>query len=372
MPNHYEVLGVPRDADADTIKKAYRKLAREHHPDATGGDPAAEERFKQIGEAYAVLSDPEKRRRYDLGGDPNAAGFGAGGFGDLNSIFESFFGGAGFGGAAQRQRQHPGDGRDLGVEVRVTLAEAVHGTRTSVTAATRARCPDCLGEGCAPGTYRRTCARCGGAGQLRQQRQTLLGTMVTATTCPACGGAGEGPTDPCRTCRGDGRVTTEDEVEIEVPAGIDDGQTLRISGRGEPGVRGGRDGDLYVTVRVQPHPVFERHGADLACELKLSIPQAVLGTTLEVDTLDGPVELRIPPGTPHGATLRLGGHGASSLRSRGRGDLLIVVSLEVPRALTDEQRAVYEQLAELEGSQPGDPSPSRGFFGRLRDTILGE
>lgn len=370
MPNHYELLGVPRDADAETIKKAYRKLAREHHPDATGGDAEAEEHFKRVGEAYSVLSDPEKRRLYDMGADPNA-GFGGGGFGagfgDLGSIFESFFGGQ----QQTRQRQHPGDGRDLGVEVRVTLADAVTGTRATVDAATRSRCSVCLGEGCEPGTYRKQCARCGGAGQIRQQRQTLLGTMVTASTCTACAGAGEGPTDPCRACRGDGRVTTNEQIEIEVPAGIDDGQTLRLSGRGEPGVRGGRDGDLYVTVRVAAHEIFERHGADLACELRISIPQAVLGADIEVDTLDGPVPLHVPAGTAHGKTLRLQGHGASSLRSRGRGDLLIVVNVEVPRRLTDEQRALYTQLADLDGSEIGEDAP-KGFFGRLRDTILGE
>lgn len=363
MSTLYELLGVASDADQESIKKAYRKLAREYHPD-TNKDPDAEERFKAIGEAYSVLSDPAKRRQYDHGGN----GF-EGGIGDIGSIFESFFGG-GFGGR-HRQPEHSGAGRDLGAQVVLDLSEAVFGTKSKVKVSTRDRCGTCNGEGSKPGTYRRTCSRCGGAGQIRQQRQTLLGMMVSQTTCPDCAGAGEGPSDPCVDCRGDGRVMTAKEIEIEIPPGIDDGQTLKVAGSGDPGVRGGRTGDLYVTVRVRDHEVFERHGNDLACELRITVPQAVLGTELEVQTLDGPVKLTVPAGTQHGATLRLRGHGAASLRSRSRGDLIAVVRVALPTKLSHEERAMYEKLADLEGNEVGGEE-QKSFFGRLRDTILGE
>lgn len=371
MQDLYTVLGVPRDADTETIKRAYKRLAREHHPDANPGDHAAEERFKELNQAYAVLSDPVRRQRYDLTGDPDGTGtpFGGNqGFGDLGQIFESFFGGGsgGFGGTAQRG--HPGDGRDLAVDVQIELADAVFGAQRSVRTSTFDRCDRCLGEGAEPGTYRGSCATCGGTGQLRQQRQTLLGTVVSQRVCPACAGAGEAPTDPCQACGGDGRTNAEREVEISIPAGVEDGVTLRVRGQGEPGVRGGRDGDLFVRLHVAAHDIFERRGADLVCELPISVTQGVLGAEVDVETLDGPASLQVPPGTADGAVLRMRGLGASSVRSRGRGDLLVVIRVRIPTKLSEEERALYEQLADLHDEDHGE---GRGLFARLRDSLRG-
>lgn len=370
MTDLYTILEVPRDADAETLKKAYKRLARAHHPDANPGDDHAEERFKALNEAYAVLSDPQRRRMYDQTGDPNGRVAGGdpfgGGFGDLGQIFESFFGG---GGGGRPQRSHAGDGRDLAVDVRITLHDAVFGTTRSVSADTLDRCDACLGEGAEPGTYRGTCATCQGAGQLRQQRQTLLGTVVSQRTCPACLGAGEAPTNPCRACGGDGRTSATRDVEIVIPLGIDDGATLRVRGRGEPGVRGGRDGDLYVRIHVTPHEVFERRGTDLVCELSIPVTQAILGAQVEVDTIDGPVTLGVPAGTVDGSVLRMRGHGASGLEGRGgRGDLLVVIRLLIPSKLNDQERALVEELAALRGESHEE---QRGLFGRLRDTLRG-
>lgn len=371
MADPYATLGVARNADAEEIKKAYRKLARDHHPDANHDDPHAEERFKELNQAYAILSDPERRQRFDLTGDPDGAGggFQGGGFGDLGQIFESFFGG-GFGGARAGAQTHAGDGRDLAVEVRIDLAAAVAGTRAAVTTDALDRCDVCLGEGCEPGTYRGRCGTCQGTGQLRQQRQTLLGTMVTARTCPSCLGAGEAPSDPCARCHGDGRVAVHRELEVEVPAGVEDGTTLRLRGRGEPGVRGGGTGDLFVRIRVAAHEVFERRGDDLVCELQIPLTRAVLGADLEIDTIDGTEMLRIPAGTNDGMVLRVAGRGAANVRSGRRGDLLVVARLVVPAKLSEEERALYEQLAVLRGNEPA--ADGRGLFARLRDSLRGE
>jgi molecular chaperone DnaJ len=370
MPDYYAVLEIPRDADAETIKRAYKRLARAHHPDANPGDEHAEERFKQINEAYAVLSDPGRRQRYDTTGNPDGMGGGdpfAGGFGDLGSIFESFFGGGGgFGG--QTRRGHPGDGRDLAVDLRIDLKDAVFGAEREITADTLDRCKRCLGEGAEPGTYRGRCTTCAGTGQLRQQRQTMLGTVVTQRVCPSCQGAGEAPTSPCSDCGGDGRTPDTREVRIEIPAGVDDGATLRVKGRGEPGVRGGRDGDLFVRLHVAPHDVFERRGADLICELRIPVTQAVLGAEVAVDTLDGETTLSIPAGTSDGTILRMSGQGAAELQSRRRGDLLVVVRVDIPKKLSEEERALFEKIADLRGEAH---SEAKGLFARLRDSLRG-
>lgn len=370
MPDYYAILGVRKDADQDEIKRAYRKLARESHPDANPHDQHAEERFKQVAEAYDVLSDPEKRQRYDTFGDAGASGSPFGGFGDLGNIMESFFGGSPFGRQRGRARTSAVAGQDIGVAVTLTLDEAVFGARRTIATTVLARCQRCNGDGCEPGTFRSRCTTCGGQGELRATRQTILGTVMTSRPCVTCEGAGEAPAVPCATCAGEGRVHDTRDVPLEVPPGVDDGTTLRLRGRGEQGVRGGPDGDLFVRIEVRPHEVFRRDGADLRCELIVPLSQAVLGAEIPVQTLDGEETIRIAPGTQHGAVIRVRGHGAARLDSRARGDLLVHVSVEIPRHLTADERALFERLAEIRGeSVTGE---QRGIFRRVRDSILGE
>lgn len=377
MPDYYAILGVDRTVGTDEVKKAFRRLARESHPDANPGDPHAEERFKQLNEAYEVLSDPLKRQRYDTFGDVGAGagvsgGFSGGGFGfgDLGDIMESFFGGSPFGRARTRPRTSAVAGQDVSVGLRLTLEEAVFGCRQPIELRALARCDRCSGDGCEPGTFRRRCSTCGGTGELRSSRQTLLGTVMTARPCGTCGGAGEAPAVPCTACRGAGRVEKTTTVTLDIPAGVSDGMTLRLHGRGEQGARGGPDGDLFVTVRVLPHEVFEREGDDLVCDLAVPLTQAVLGAEIPVKTLDGDETVRIPPGTRHGTIVTIRGRGAHRLDGRGRGDLLVHVSVEIPTRLDPEQRELFEKLAALRGeSVTGEQG---GIFRRLRDSLRGQ
>lgn len=368
-PDHYAVLGVPRDATADDIKKAYRRLARESHPDANPDDPHAEERFKEIGQAYAILSDPDKRARFDRFGDAGIPQGGAG-FGDAFDIFEAFFGGSPFGRARPQRRTSAVPGQDLGIAVVLTLEEAVSGVRRQIDVDGVDVCERCAGAGTEPGTSRAHCATCQGQGEIRQTRNTILGTVMTSRPCPACGGAGEAPTDPCTGCRGAGRVRAQRTLTVDIPAGVDDGTTLRLRGRGEAGVRGGGDGDLFVQISVAPHDVFVRDGADLRCQLDLPLTQAVLGAEIEVPTLDGVATVKVAPGTQHGAVLRVRGHGAGTVDGRTRGDLLVHVALNVPKHLSPQERELFEQIAQLRGEAVG--GDERGLLGRLRDTFLGQ
>lgn len=365
MPDYYAILGVPRDANTDEIRRAYRRLARESHPDANPGDPHAEERFKQIGEAYEVLSDPGKRERYDTFGDPNAA---SGGFGGLGDIMEAFFGSP-FGAARTRAPTSAVGGSDLVTDATLTLEESVFGAKRQIEMAARVRCERCTGEGSEPGTYRARCGRCAGQGEVRSTRQTILGTVMTARPCPACGGAGEAPSSPCERCKGRGRVNGLRSVTVEVPAGVRDGMTLRISAQGEAGVRGGRDGDLYVRIHIEPHRLFEQDGDDLVCALRIPLSTAVLGGTGTVPTLDGEVPITIAAGTQHGTVIRLRGHGAARTSPRGRGDLLVGIEVEIPVARNAEERALFERLAELRGEEVR--GRGKGILGRLRETFGG-
>lgn len=372
MPDYYAVLGIDRTAGPDEIKKAFRRLARDSHPDANPDDPHAEERFKQLNEAYEVLSDPAKRQRYDTFGDanPGAGGFGGGfGFGDLGDIMESFFGGSPFGRARTRPRTSAVQGEDVAVGVRLTLEEAVFGTQQPIELRALAACDRCNGDGCEPGTFRSRCPACGGAGEIRSTRQTLLGTVMTSRPCGPCGGAGEAPSVPCTACRGSGRVEKTDTVTVEIPAGVADGMTLRLRGRGEQGVRGGATGDLFVSIRVLPHEVFEREGDDLVCDLAVPLTQAVLGAEIPVKTLDGEETVKIAPGTQHGTIVKLRGQGAHRLDGRGRGDVLVHVSVEIPKHVGSEERELFEKLAAVRGeSVTGEQG---GIFRRLRDTLRG-
>jgi molecular chaperone DnaJ len=366
--DYYALLGVDRSASPDELKKAYRRLARELHPD-TNPDPTAEERFKEIALAYETLSDPERRRRYDTFG-PDAARGGSGGFdpfagAGVGDIFDAFFGGGSpFGGGRSAGPSGPPKGSDLELAIELEFVEAVFGVAKEVSIRLPVPCDACEATGAAPGTSPQTCTDCNGSGQVRRVRQSILGQMVTAGPCTRCGGLGQVITAPCTTCRGDGRVTAERTYTVDVPQGVDDGTTLRLSGRGSAGPRGGPAGDLYVHLRVRPHDRFERHGADLVDELHVPMTQAALGTTITYETLDGEEELTIGPGTHTGRVFRLRQKGVPHVNGRGRGDLHVRVVVDTPDDLDDEQEELLRQLAERRG-EPVAP-PEHGLLSRLK------
>jgi molecular chaperone DnaJ len=349
--DYYERLGVSRDASETEIKKAFRRLARELHPDVNGHDPEAEEKFKAAAEAYEVLSDPERRATYDRYGAEGlrSGGFQPSGFGSFADIFDAFFGGGGadiFGGGGMGGgRGGPAQGGDVAATAAIDLAEAARGTTVEVAYDAVVLCSTCRGNGAEPGTPIETCARCGGAGQLRAVTRTPFGQVVRATVCDTCGGDGRVPAQPCQACRGRGRVVDHVTVSVDVPAGIADGQRIRITGRGHAGEAGGPPGDLYVLVRVREDERFMRDGDDLVTVVDVSAPHAALGTAIEVPTLDGPVELEIPAGIQPHETLTLRGKGMPALRRGRHGDLRVVVNVVTPRRLSDEQRDLLEQLA---------------------------
>lgn len=369
--DYYELLGISRSATDDEIKRAYRRLARELHPDVNPGDPGAEARFKEITVAHETLRDPERRRRYDLFG-PDEAGTaaGAGPMGevfDLGDLFGAFFGGDAFG-ARQRGSAGPPRGADAQAVLELTLTEAAFGITTSVPLRLPIVCARCKGDGCEPGTHPARCETCAGTGQVRQVRRSILGQIVTAGPCMTCGASGTVIHNPCPDCRGEGRVVAESQLEVEVPAGIDDGQRLRLTGRGPAGPRGGLPGDLYVTVRVLPHPAFERRGDDLFHVRRVAMTQAVLGARFVVDTLDGPEELVVPAGTQPGRVFRLKGRGVPALRGRGRGDLLVQIDVEVPDRLTEDEAELLRRFAALRGDDVTEPSEG-GLFSRIRSAF---
>jgi molecular chaperone DnaJ len=347
--NLYDVLGVSRDATQDDIRKAYRRLAREHHPDVNR-DPEAERRFKEINLAYQTLSDPARRRQYDLfGGEglsPDLFGFG-----DLGDIVEAFFGPSPFGRARTRHRGRTDRGSDLRVTLSLTFEDAVFGASKEVPVNGLRLCDRCGGTGCEPGTHPSRCSTCGGSGEVSDVRRSVFGTVMTSRTCGTCEGTGEEITSPCLTCRGDGRVPSGRIVTVEVPAGVADGMELRMEGAGEDGRGGGPQGDLYLTLAVDPHPVFERRGQDIVGVLEVPVMAAVVGVEVEVDTLDGPATVTVPPGTRAGTVLRVKGAGVPNLGRRGRGDLLLQVDLDVPAKLGREERRLVEDLAERRGER---------------------
>ncbi len=361
--DYYELLEVSREATSDELKKAYRRLARQYHPDANPDDPDAEARFKEISEAYAVLSDTDARARYDRFGPDGLRGGGGGdafNF-DLNDIFENFFGGNPFGGGGRARRPSgPPRGQDQEIVLDLEFEEAIFGADQRVELRTAVRCEGCDGSGAAPGTSARTCSTCDGAGQVRQVRQSLLGQMMTTSPCPSCSGLGEEIPDPCDECHGEGRHMADKSYEVRVPAGVDTGSTLRLTGRAA-GPRGGDAGDLYVHLRVRDSDRFVREGDHLIAEQPISMLQAALGARLDFETLDGPEELAIPPGTQPGEVLRLRGLGVPRLegRGRGRGDLLISLRVEIPTKLSKDERR---------GETVADPA-DKGLLGKLRSAF---
>jgi molecular chaperone DnaJ len=374
--DYYELLGVARNATPDELKKAYRKLARELHPD-TNPDPTAEERFKEINTAYETLSDPERRQRYDMFGadQPGMGGagfdpFGGGGAGGLGDIFEAFFGGQGgspFGGGRGGGRGGPPRGADLEVALDLEFTEAVFGVSREMSVRVPVTCSTCSGSGAKPGTSPQTCAQCNGTGQVRRVRQSILGQMVTAGPCTTCHGMGETIAEPCSDCRGEGRKTEERTFTVDVPAGVDSGSTLRLSGRGAAGPRGGQNGDLYVHLRVAADKRFERAGYDLVEELHVPMTQAALGAHLQYETLDGTEDLVLPTGTQTGRVFRLRGRGVPHVNDRGRGDLLVRVVVDTPSSLSDDEEELLRKLAALRGD---DVAPQeQGFFSKIRSAF---
>jgi len=374
--DYYEILGVGRDADDAEIKKAFRRLARELHPDRNQEDPQAEEKFKELAEAYEVLSDAQRRRTYDAYGHEGLRTGGYSpdfeGFGSFSDIFSAFFGGGGFESAfgGGRRAGHGGmvHGADVAVAAEIDLADVAHGAEVEVAYEIESVCETCRGNGAEPGTPILTCPQCQGAGQVQAVTRTRFGSLVRTALCDRCGGDGRIAEQPCETCRGAGRVRDERRVTVRIPAGIEDGQRVRLSGRGHAGERGGPPGDLYVTVRVQEDERFVRQGEHLVTVLDVPAPQAALGTTLEVPTLEGPATVEVPAGTQPGEVITLRGQGLPRLGGNGRhGDLQVVVNVCVPRRLTRRQRELYERLSEslTEDNHRSD----EGMFSKLRRLV---
>jgi molecular chaperone DnaJ len=368
VSDYYEVLGLSRNASDADIKRAFRELARRYHPDGNPNDPSAEERFKEISIAYETLGDPERRRQYDVFGEvPRGSGAGqAGGdpFG-FGGIFDAFFGGDAFG--MRRGPTGPTRGPDAEAVVELDLGAAAFGSTVPIDVRLPVPCSRCDGSGCEPGTHPSRCDVCGGSGEVRQVRRSILGQIVTASPCGVCEGTGRRILSQCRDCRGDGRVLAERTIEVEVPAGVDNGQRLRLSGRGAAAPRGGQPGDLYVTIRVAQSKEFERQGEHLVRVQRISVAQAALGAVVAVPTLEDDHELTIPPGTQPGQVFRVKGAGIPSLRGRGRGDLMVRVEVEVPTKMSDDEAAVFLRLAELRGDEVAPPE--KGVLSKLRSAF---
>lgn len=377
--DYYEVLGVSKTASDDEIKKAYRKKAKENHPDLNPGDKEAEARFKEAGEAYEVLGDPDKRKRYDqfgfAGVDPNY-GAGAGGYGDfggfggfsdfsdLGSIFSDFFGG---GGSTSQRRNAPSRGESIRSSVTLEFEEAAFGCKKEINISRIETCPDCNGTGAENSADIETCSRCKGRGSVTSVRQTAFGAIQQSSTCPQCGGTGKIIKNPCTKCKGKGKIRRNKKIEVNIPAGIDDGQTISIGGQGNAGSNGGPSGDLLVTVSVRDHAIFEREGSSIYCEIPVTFVQAALGAELEVPTLDGKVKYTMPEGTQTGTVFRLRGKGVPVLNSKGRGDQYVTVTVETPRNLTSEQKELLRKL----GATLGDASHAKrkSFFDKIKDKM---
>lgn len=363
--DHYEVLGVSRNAAPEEIRKAYRSLARRFHPDANPDDPQASERFKEVSRAYEVLSDPQKRERYDMFGDERA-GTGFGDFGDftnLGDLFSTFFGGTT---GAARTRRGPARGSDVLAEVTLTLEESFNGVERDIEVSSLGACSECNGSGAAPGSSPERCGECGGTGEVRQVRRTMLGNMMTASACARCGGTGEIIPQPCPTCRGRGRVPVAETLTVSIPAGVDDGAQLRVGGRGEAGVRGGRSGDLYVAIAIEEHPTFRRAGDNLGCEIEVPMTVAALGGSVQVPTIDGELEtIEIREGTQSGEVQRLRNRGMPRLGGRARGEMVVLLKVVTPTKLDEEQAELLNQLAKLRDEHAG----RKGFFTKVKEAF---
>ena len=382
--DYYEVLGVNKNATEDELKKAYRKLAKKYHPDANPNNKAeAEAKFKEVNEAYETLSDPQKRRMYDQFGADGPQGFnGAGGpfgggngyysytssgfdgfgdFGDLGDIFSSFFGG-GFGGKTNRKQSGPRKGADLNLHLDITFEESFLGVEKEIVITRNETCSTCHGTGAKPGTNPMKCPNCKGTGQIKQVQNTILGQVQTTRTCPECHGTGEIIKEPCENCRGKGTVRKQPKIRVRIPAGIDNDQTVVLRGEGDPGEKGGPNGDLYITVRIKRHSIFTRKGNNVLCDIPITITQATLGGELEIPMVDGTKErYKIPEGTQTGTKFTIRNKGFKSVNSSSVGDFVFTVVVQTPKKLSKEQRELLVELAKTMNEQP--PVKKRGFFG---------
>jgi molecular chaperone DnaJ len=370
--DYYEILGVPKNATLDDLKGAFRRLARQYHPDVNK-EPDAEEKFKEINEAYAVLSDQDKRAAYDRFGHAGVQGVGGQDFtvdfSDFADIFGDLFGFGGFGRSSRRTRNAPRRGADLPYRLDLTFEEAVFGAEKEIEIVHDELCGTCNGSGAEPGTSPVRCPACNGSGEVRQVRQTILGSMVQVATCPTCNGAGENISTPCHTCRGRGLEQRTRKKLVNIPGGVDAGTQIRLAGEGQPGLNGGPNGNLYITVNVRPHKFFRRRENDIVLDLDINIAQAALGAEVEIPTVDGATTLKIPAGAQPGKVMRLRNKGVPFLRSSGRGDQLVVINVAIPTRLTTEQQKLFEQLAKSLGSEVRPQE--RSFIDWLKETLGG-
>lgn len=377
--DYYEILGVSRNASDEEIKKAYRKMALKYHPDKNPGDKEAEEKFKEAAEAYEVLRDPEKRSRYDRYGHAGVGGAsGSGGFNmSMDDIFSQFgdifgdaFGGAfsGFGGfSGTRRRRRVNRGSNLRVKVKLTLEEIAKGVEKKIKVNKYVPCEKCGGSGSAGGSSYSTCPTCHGTGQVTRITNTFLGQMQTSSTCPTCGGEGQMIVNKCTACNGDGIVRGEEVISIRIPAGVEAGMQLSMSGKGNAGARGGVPGDLIILIEEKEHPYFERDGQNLLFDAYISFPEAALGATIEIPTLDGKARIKIPAGTQSGKVFRLKGKGLPSVNSYGTGDLLVNLNVWTPKKLTAEEKKLLEKLAQSPNFTPNPGKDERSFFSRMKE-----
>ena len=360
--DYYDVLGVDKSADATAIKKAYRKLAMKYHPDKNPGDKEAEEKFKEINEAYEVLSDETKRRNYDQFGHEGvngqgfggAGGFGGQGFGGFDDIFGDIFGdmfGGGFSGGSRQRRRGPERGADIKQRVNISFEEAAFGKKVQVKINRSEECDQCHGSGAKPGTSKKTCPTCHGSGQVQSVQRTPFGNIASTRTCSTCNGEGEVIDSPCSKCHGKGSIRKSKTIEVDIPAGIDNGQMIKLGGQGELGTRGGPRGDLYIEVNVQSHPLFTRDGYDVYLEMPITFAQATLGDKIQVPTLDGKVEYEVPEGTQTGTVFRLKGKGIPKLKSNVRGDQYVKVTVEIPKKLNEKQKELVREFAKECGQE---------------------
>lgn len=369
--DYYEVLGVNKNASEDEIKKAYRKLAKKYHPDLNPDDKAgAEAKFKEASEAYEVLSDPDKKSRYDqfghAGVDPSAAGGYSGGFGgfedfDLGDIFSSFFGG----GASRRNPNAPQRGRDIRMNIDLTFEEACFGTKKEITVSHMEKCDSCHGSGAAAGTQPERCPTCGGTGQVRAVQRTPFGSMQTTRVCDRCGGKGTVIKKPCNVCHGEGTVRRSKKINVNIPGGIDNGMNLNVRGEGDIGKNNGPSGDILLNVRVRPHKIFVRSGADIRCEYPISFVQATLGGEITVPTIDGNVTYNIPEGTQHGTSFRLKNKGAVKLNGNGRGDQYVNIQIEIPKGINEKQKDILRQFDD--SVDPSKYKKRKTFMDKIKD-----
>ncbi|MGM0410839.1 MAG: molecular chaperone DnaJ [Bacillota bacterium] len=368
--DYYEILGVDKDASQKEIKKAYRKLAKKYHPDMNKDDPDTSEKFKEISEAYEILSDPDKRKRYDRYGhsginddDFNFDDFAQGGFGGFEDIFDMFFGGRGRG----RGRRGPQKGSDLQYRLQITFEEAAFGTEKEITIPRTETCQTCGGSGAKPGTEVKTCPKCNGTGQIRVSQRTAFGQFTQTKTCDRCGGSGKIVQTPCSDCNGTGKQRRHRNLTVNIPAGVDDGTRLRMAGEGEAGDKGAPSGDLYIIIQVENHEIFDRKGDDIYCEVPINFVQATLGDEIKVPTLDGKVKFTIPEGTQPGTTFRLKNKGIPHLNGHGRGDEYIKAKIIIPKHLSKEQKDLLRKFAEVSGEEINPEQ--KGFFRKVRDAF---